>query len=162
MLLVLRHPNQATHSASHKHSGRLAKWKRATMQGWRLCFPRPKSRFSGFIRTVVFQTWTCQEILGRNVPVGCTNLYLHSLHCALNVASACVPMVPREKSTGRCKSMLCSQWLIKSCLLETQDAVLVIPGQPDWNRLARCFELVRSFESKVSIDLTILTENRCG
>ena len=29
--------------ASHKHSGRQAKWKGVTMQGWLLCFPRPKS-----------------------------------------------------------------------------------------------------------------------
>ena len=35
-------------------------------------------------------------------PVGCTNLYLHSLHCALKVAHACVL---REKSSGLCKCM---------------------------------------------------------
>ena len=65
-------------------------------QGWLLCFPRPKSWS--------LRTSTRKKKLRMNVPVGCTNIYVHSFCCASKVASA---YVPREKSKGLCKSMLC-------------------------------------------------------
>ena len=42
---------------------------------------------------------------GKECNVRYTNLYLDSLPCALDVASACVP---RKKFIGLCKSILCS------------------------------------------------------
>ena len=103
---VLRHPNLPIVPATTKHSKRQAQWKGATMQGWLLCFPRPKSCHNHGPQISSERTSFGRQFASRNwegMFLSHVQNFLRSL-CLKRCICICVP---QEKSTGLC-TMLCS------------------------------------------------------
>ena len=69
-----------------------------------------------------------------NMPLNLFQLYRHVLGPD-----------PSEIHRSLCPSYVVDNSLSHACLKKTEDAVLAIPGRPDWNRSAKSFD--RSDES---------------